>query len=442
MKITPAEIRVGQWHIENGEDFTKTYEQFPKQQESSIRRYIRRYNQFLFESNYPDRMETKTTINEREAKVEGTALTAEELFDKSGLDAEVWEMYEVESKDNFWDVHMKLKDSKFKEYTTEKAIKRTNTQYYIKIKCRKITDIIEWATFKKDFMEDTKKLASIVPIIPPLSNKKKTNALEINIFDLHLGKLGWHEETLEQSFDAHIAEKRFLDGLHGLVDLAQGFEFEEIVFPIGNDFFNSDRAFPFPSTTRGTPQQDDLRWQQIYRTGRQLYMTGINFLKTIAPVKVKTIGGNHDFERSFYLGDALEVAYANDENVEVDNSPSPHKFWVYGKNLIGFTHGNAKDVPLARLITLMPVLVPELWGDSKFREWHLGDIHHKKVWKIKGEHDEGGTNIRYMRSLSGQDAWHHSKGFAGAIKGCEAYVWDYDWGNVANFNYNILTDKK
>jgi len=439
MHITFEILKVGDWYLANGEDYTLTYEHFNTKQESTIRRYIRKYKEHLAELANPENVETKTKVNDREATVEGTALSADELFKKSGLNKEIWEMYEVESKDNYWDVHMKLKDSKYKEYITEKAVKRTNTQYYIKIKCRRITNILDWDTFKREFMDDAKKMASIVPVIPPLSNKKKTNALEINIFDLHLGKLGWHEETSSQSYDAKIATERFLEGLNGLIDLAQGFEFEEIVFPIGNDFFNSDTAFPFPATTRGTPQQDDLRWQQIYRTGRQLYMTGINFLKTIAPVKVKTVGGNHDFERSFYLGDALEVAYENDKNVEVDNSPNPHKFWVYGKNLIGFTHGNTKDIPLARLTTLMPVLVPKLWASSRFREWHLGDIHHKKVWKLKGEHDEGGTNIRYMRSLSGDDAWHNQKGFMGAIKGCEAYVWDYDWGNVANFNYNILT---
>ena len=167
-------------------------------------------------------------------------------------------------------------------------------------------------------------------------------------------------------------------------------------------------------------------------------MMAIDYLSAIAPVEVKTIPGNHDFQKSFYLGDVLEVAYANNPNVTIDNSPNPHKYFLYGKNLIGFTHGNTKDIPLARLTTLMPVAVPQLWAKSKFREWHLGDIHHKKVWKLKGEDDDGGINIRYMRSLTGDDAWHTQKGYHGAIKGCEAYIWSHDWGMSANLNYNII----
>jgi hypothetical protein len=43
-----------------------------------------------------------------------------------------------------------------------------------------------------------------------------------------------------------------------------------------------------------------------------------------------------------------------------------------------------------------------------------------------------------MRSLSGNDAWHSAKGYVGAVRGAEAYVYHKEQGMIANFNYNIV----
>ena len=384
-----------------------------------------------------EKEELRVKFGDNDGIISGTAKTVKELLQKANIDEEIWEVFEVKIKDSKWDVTLKISNSEYKLHRKEHAEKHTNRQFYIEIKVRKKSDIFDWHKFKADLIEDLKKLPAKVKKYNYPKIKEK-HLLEINIFDLHLGKLGWHEETGSMSYDSKIAAKRFMEALVGLVTKSKGFPIERILLPIANDFFNSDNAYPYPMTTKGTPQQDDLRWQQTFRIGWNLLATGINYLSSLAPVEIKTVPGNHDFMKSFYLGEVLSVYYANNPNVTVDNSPNPHKFFLYGKNLIGFTHGNTKDIPLARLTTLMPVLVPELWAKAKFREWHLGDIHHKKVWKLKGEHDEGGVNIRYMRSLAGDDAWHHSKGFRGAIKGAEAYIWDYNYGMTANINYNII----
>jgi len=42
-----------------------------------------------------------------------------------------------------------------------------------------------------------------------------------------------------------------------------------------------------------------------------------------------------------------------------------------------------------------------------------------------------------MRSLTGMDAWHNMQGFSGAIRGCEAFVWNHETGLSSFYNYNI-----
>jgi hypothetical protein len=46
---------------------------------------------------------------------------------------------------------------------------------------------------------------------------------------------------------------------------------------------------------------------------------------SIAPVDVIIIPGNHDEERTFYMGDALACRYEGNPNVTVDNSPKTRK---------------------------------------------------------------------------------------------------------------------
>ena len=63
--------------------------------------------------------------------------------------------------------------------------------------------------------------------------------LEVNIFDLHFGKLCWNGETGED-YDTKIASKRFHNAIDDIVGKAIFHDVDKIVFPVGNDFFNSD----------------------------------------------------------------------------------------------------------------------------------------------------------------------------------------------------------
>ena len=55
-------------------------------------------------------------------------------------------------------------------------------------------------------------LSTFAPTFPTMTNKTKQgeHCLEIDIFDLHVGKLAWQGEVGE-SYELQIAEKRFYD---------------------------------------------------------------------------------------------------------------------------------------------------------------------------------------------------------------------------------------
>jgi len=348
-------------------------------------------------------------------------VTVEKLLEIYNIDLEIWEI--EKQIINTWEVGAKGPDSKI----------TTTPLFQVKLWLKKKQVLFELHNVRREFLEDLKKLSPQVP-----SNFRKQpqegKLLEITVFDLHFGKVAWHEEVGE-NYNIEIATQRFNDCIDYFIDLYRGTSLDRILLPISNDFFNSDRSHPFNSTTSGTPQEEDTRWQNTFRKGRELLITNIQKLSKIAPVEVKVVPGNHDYERSFYLGDSLEGWFHNDQNVDIDNSPSPRKYFSYGKNLIGFTHGNNEK--LADLPMIMAQENPTAWAMSYYREFHLGHLHHKKEGRFNATNELQGVMVRHMSSLSGTDSWHHKKGYVGARKSAEAFLWDKEKGLLNQSYFNI-----
>ena len=296
----------------------------------------------------------------------------------------------------------------------------------------RIGDILDWDTFKAEFIEDVKKLSPYVgPIHDFKDNRPKMQ--EINIFDVHLSKLAWWEES-GSNYDNKIARDRFFEAMQRLMYAGRTYNVAKILFPIGNDFFNSDSAYPFPMTTKGTPQESDIRWQKSWRIGRQIIIDSIEMLKTVAPVEVVVVPGNHELMRMFFLGDLLQVKYENDQNVTVNNSPHPRKYVQWGRNLLGFTHGD--KVPIPRLLGLMPQEAKKMWADTDYREWHLGHNHSdKKVVANLGE-DIGGINVKWFRTLTNSDSYEVTHGYC-SMGGAETMIWDMEQGCTAVHKFNL-----
>ncbi len=293
------------------------------------------------------------------------------------------------------------------------------------------------ATF--DAVETFKQLMAEIPtpqhkkVDHDFTDHKENNLLEINIFDLHIGKLCWAGETGE-NYDVKIASQRFMDAIQRLLFRAKSFQFDKILFPIGNDFFNVDTIQN--TTTEGTPQDEDLRWQKTFKIGFELLVNGIELMRQYAPVDIVMIPGNHDYMKNYFLGHSLASWYRNVEDVNINNHASPRKYYQYGEVLLGLTHGNNEKE--ANLPMMMAKENKKLWGSTSFHEWHLGHFHKKKTVRYQVLNEDLGVTVRYLSSLSGTDSWHHRKGYVGGSKSAEAFLWNDTTGFLAQFNVNIV----
>lgn len=313
----------------------------------------------------------------------------------------------------------------------------TVTMYRTKAKFKKIDVWKNVKQLKEDLKQDLFEAFQSYVLKPTQkTNKKDTEGylLEIGAYDLHLGKLGIDGD----SYSLDVARTRLRSAIDSLFHRARGFRIEEIVFVVGNDFLNIDKANPFNSTTAGTPQSNSVSAYDAYRFGRKLLIECINSLAVVAPVRVVVVPGNHDEESMLHMGDAIEALYEQTPHVTVDNSRPLMKGYVYGECLLIFDHGN-RVKNYKNLASVISQRFREVWSSVKHIEVHRGHLHSLKT-NIMGQVEElNGIAVRHLGSMSPTDQWHDDSGYLSKNKRAHAFVWHKTNGMQCEYYYNVPT---
>lgn len=367
------------------------------------------------------------------AEVDDTIQSEQDLIKYLNIDTTIWrvEWFEI-GKNAAWrkdrEVRWRVVDGKVIDgVVNDSGDFKIKPVFSVKVHLvRKTEEIVKnyvLEDFKSVIYQATAKLPRLKYTEP-----KVGMLYEVEMPDLHIGKLAWGEET-GQDTDLRIQVESAKRVMSELLSYTDKFPIEKILFPIGNDFYNVDNQYN--TTAHGTPQQEDTRWRKTFKVGWQLANDLIDMCAEVAPVDVLIIPGNHDEERSYYLGEVLGAIYQNSDRVCIDNSPRARKYYSYGKVLLGLTHGYHE-----RVVKLKDILYLEARGmldQAQYIEWHTGDKHHKEDFVLKTNETENGIVIRLLRSLTSPDAWHYNKGLNGALRAAESFLWDKDHGLKAQF---------
>jgi hypothetical protein len=304
---------------------------------------------------------------------------------------------------------------------------------------------VDLEKIKEDMIAEMQNFA---PAYPEIKRHKVKDAklLIIDAADPHFGKRSTVEETGEETNLATTA-KRFTDGVEGLINKTDCYNFDKIVFVGGNDALHTDN--PFGTTTAGTKQDTAGMWYEHFLAAKKSTIEALDRLLTISDVHFVFAPSNHDFASGFFLADTIKSWYANNKNITFDVSPIHRKYIQYGYCLIGATHGDgAKE---SELSDLMKTEAKKAWSESLYAYWLVHHKHHSdtKGYKngkgIKTEKDyknltvfNTGLNldptdycfVQYVRSLSGTDRWHFTNGFVHAPQAMEAFIFDPKFGQT------------
>jgi hypothetical protein len=326
--------------------------------------------------------------------------TLEELIEHCKVDTSIWfcERFVV----NKWEVGAKNLAGKIE------------VEPLFQVKATMVRKV-EVAAFKREVESLIRKMKANAPH-PAVSyprTKKTGYMLEINIPDLHAGKLSWSRETGYQNYDLSAAIATFRRALRHLLARVAHITFDQILLVVGNDLLHSDDLEG--RTTSGTYVNVDGRYHKCFEAVRDLKIEVIEQLRRLAPVKVISCPGNHDTKVAWHVADSLSMYFRNYKDVTFDKDPTPRKFHKHGDVMLMFTHGHGgkrKDYPLS-----MATQERQMWGSSRFCEVHTGHLHQTRNEEFFG------VRVRVLSALCPPDAWHSNNNFIGNLLCAEAFVW-------------------
>lgn len=218
--------------------------------------------------------------------------------------------------------------------------------------------------------------------------------------DPHLGMFAWAAET-GADFDLTIAERNLVTAVDQLVALAPPAR-EALIINLG-DFFHSDNGSN--RTARSGHALDvDTRWAKVLSVGIRAMRRCIDrALAHHEHVTVVCEIGNHDDHSAMMLALCLSNYYEREPRVTIDTSPAKFHWHRFGLNLIGITHGDT--VKAQNLPGVMAVDRASDWGETKYRYWYTGHVHHESVKEYPG------CVVETFRTLAPRDAWHAAAGY-------------------------------
>ena len=347
--------------------------------------------------------------------------TVAAAIEKGAVDTTIWEP--VRTQVTSWEVGMKLKDGDGAERVHVEPLWRVFVEFR-----RKVPRNIEKAA--EAWLASLQGRLPAFPAvrISPKVSAKQGHLFEISISDAHFAKLAWSGDT-GNSYDLNIARESFLQAASALLSEVEHLPVSEILLPLGNDLFHIDSDAN--TTAGGTPQDVDSRFTKMAEVGIATLVETVELARKKAPVRVLYVPGNHDLRTSWWATRVLRAHFRGLPDVFVDADARSRKYHLFGKTLVGFTHGCEeahRDLP-----NIMAGEEPEKWARSQFREWHLGHFHKVKETRHVAADSFGGVVVRVLPSISGTDRWHYSKGYTGQHRAAQGFLYSQENGLRAQY---------
>lgn len=244
------------------------------------------------------------------------------------------------------------------------------------------------------------------------------------IGDAHIGMLSWHEETGED-WDLKIAEEIQCKAMDYLVKSSPASE-NAVIINLG-DWYHFDNMDAV-TTRSGHSLDTDGRYAKMARIGVKIMRQCIeSALSRHKNVRVINVIGNHEDTSSIMLSICLANIYEYEPRVIIDTSPSVFNYVRHGKVLIGCHHGHTCKAD--KLPGVMATDRAKDWGETLYRYWYIGHIHHQSL------KDYAGVTVESFRTLAAKDAYAQSGGYR-APRDMKAIIMHQDHGEVSRLSVN------
>jgi hypothetical protein len=298
---------------------------------------------------------------------------------------------------------------------------------YVKLRPKKGPGVAEAvAAMIEGAKKDLRRPAAKRPVI-----RRKTGPLQlIDVADVHIGKYAWHEGTGHGDYSIEIAVKRLSDAAERLIEAGARHRPSEIIVAFMGDLFHCDN--PSLMTTGGTPLagSTDGRLQKMIEEGSNALLSVVDRAADVAKTKTIVVDGNHDTTLTFAYQRIMAERFRNDKRVECLVAYTSRQYTSFGRNLLGFAHGNKAKKKLPQLMALER---PREWAACPYREWHTGHLHNQAAEWSRPIETIDGVLVRIAPSLSTPDDYHAVNGWVGQREAMESFIYSPDGGLEAMY---------
>lgn len=263
--------------------------------------------------------------------------------------------------------------------------------------------------------------------------------------ELHIGKLASKFDSTD-SYDYKKALYRYIKIILEAEKVEQMYKTHDVCMTIGNDFYNTDTEQN--TTTAGTEQHNDTRFQQMIATGIVAHIWAIERLKkSCGKLILKYNPGNHDYLTDYTLFMQLYMLYKDDPKVEIECRVKDSRFATslsWKKNLVIFAHGKTpegKAISDDNLSLLRDTMFKEEAKSATYCTVLAGHLHNatENNFSKKKKYTNGVTVIR-SGSPSGDGAWE-SENLYSSDKSHQIYVFDANRGLNSTVNVTLTKEE-
>ena len=220
------------------------------------------------------------------------------------------------------------------------------------------------------------------------------------IFDLHMGQLSWPKETGDD-YNIKIATDMMSASFDRLVRKTEPGQTAVVLF--GGDYFHStDKTSATPRSKH--PLDTDGRWPKVFDAGAECAIATIERAALHHPfVEVAVLEGNHDEDAIVALRYLLHFYFLKSPRISVSKSAEIAWYRRHGLVLLGATHGHTMK-PQGMVNMLVSDRAQD-WGQTKFRHFFFGHIHHETAREIAG------VRVESFQSPAGKDSFNAAHGY-------------------------------
>jgi hypothetical protein len=299
------------------------------------------------------------------------------------------------------------------------------------------SDAMKWRKIRESFNMmvaehiDAFQTPSGMNIEIPSYVEKEKYGLILPVTDFHYGKFGSDLSHTLYPYNRYVAVNMLNKKLNEILENVMRFGRPERIFlPFGSDWYHIDNFAN--STTRGTVQDCDGTFDEIFMFGTRLKLELVEALKSIAPVTLINMQGNHDTIATMALYNVLWEKYKDDPLVRIKDpqSPGAHdrmQSVQYGETAIVTHHGDKIQAMGIRTQSELFANLANSPSVASFKQvlFLTGDRHHDKT--------EVRANVRWEQapSLAGSDRYHSGEGYGSTQKCLNAYLLDPQKGMFA-----------